>query len=848
MAAGGGEDGVLWIAAGVMLVAGALAALFGVRGRRVNDHPVCRRCGFDLIGLYPGAELCPECGGSLAVGRAVRIGARRRRRGLIGVGVVLCVLGVVVASVGVWGTTTGFDWNTIKPVWMLAREGSGMDDAKAALALQEVLRREDAGTLRDSQRASLAERALAYQADASRPWRVEWGDLIERLKLAGALAPGQWDGYARHSVVLRLEARARVRRGSELPARLIVESRAGSMSALEATVECHGLRAGGQGFRRVVEQVSRGLGGSWGGGTSEEFGICPLPNGSEMFWMMLDEEVVVEFVEAAPGVVALESRWEVTVAESDGSGGSGSRWSGSGIEPWDEDDGWTSKPPTGRREFGREDRGPTVAAWREEVSATIEIVPSEVQTVELIADPSVGEELRAAMEVSRLAFQDTGERHVVQGSFDVSAPLPLVVAGEAYCRIDGGEYPLGQVVVGSDDDMGLWMGDTFSGRAPLPRGNTVDVIIRSDPAAAERTVGVTRIWSGELVFEGVRVEKPGERRGMGSVIGALGRRVLGSGGGAGVEQIAELVFADGEEFLDDHVFRAAAVGLPYFYMTDREGRLYIFGMPDGPHDTRVTARATVEKFGDGNDLAMYEGLLLATDWGRLAVYSLDDPVAPALVGRFGGGEDRGSSDLVVLDDIAYVIGWRGIACVDLSDPRAPTERGYIESDRYGWTGCAEGDRLFVGTFGMEPDEQAGVMVYDISDRFSPRPLGFAPMDVPYHLFALGEGRLVAALESGGNGRAVILDVSDPLRPREAGWATCDTARSAALARWGGEEYLFCGGEVFRVEGDELARVTGSPGRGSTLDGQPYRGAGAGGYILVPTDSAVSLLRLPGEEE
>ena len=38
-----------------ILAAGALLVLWGWRGKRLNDHPVCGWCGFDLEGVYPAA-------------------------------------------------------------------------------------------------------------------------------------------------------------------------------------------------------------------------------------------------------------------------------------------------------------------------------------------------------------------------------------------------------------------------------------------------------------------------------------------------------------------------------------------------------------------------------------------------------------------------------------------------------------------------------------------------------------------------------------------------------------------------------------------------------------------------
>jgi hypothetical protein len=58
----------------------------GLHGIRVGDHPVCRRCGFDLFGQPAGTVVCGECGSSLSLPGAVVIGHRNRRTGLIAAG------------------------------------------------------------------------------------------------------------------------------------------------------------------------------------------------------------------------------------------------------------------------------------------------------------------------------------------------------------------------------------------------------------------------------------------------------------------------------------------------------------------------------------------------------------------------------------------------------------------------------------------------------------------------------------------------------------------------------------------------------------------------------------------
>jgi hypothetical protein len=98
---------VLGILAMVTLV-GALLFVRGWRGRKVNDHPICGRCGFDLVGtvtaqLGVGAEICPECGASLLVQGMVQHGLKERRKALIAAGVVV-LLGSVL---GWWAVVFG---------------------------------------------------------------------------------------------------------------------------------------------------------------------------------------------------------------------------------------------------------------------------------------------------------------------------------------------------------------------------------------------------------------------------------------------------------------------------------------------------------------------------------------------------------------------------------------------------------------------------------------------------------------------------------------------------------------------------------------------------------------------
>src|SRR5215212_1934318 len=112
----------LAIALALCLLGGALLARYGWRGKLTDDHPTCRRCGFDLFGLPPQTPRCPECGAELSARRAIRLGHRKHSAmPLIG-GTVLMAIAVFV---GVALTVVQIDRigiQSLKPVWLLDRE------------------------------------------------------------------------------------------------------------------------------------------------------------------------------------------------------------------------------------------------------------------------------------------------------------------------------------------------------------------------------------------------------------------------------------------------------------------------------------------------------------------------------------------------------------------------------------------------------------------------------------------------------------------------------------------------------------------------------------------------------
>src|SRR4051794_15986477 len=159
-------------------VAFAAALCYALRGRRVDDHPICRRCGFDLFGKPADSDVCSECGARLGWRGATRIGRREGRRGLaLAAGTGVLVSAVVLTGIG-WVQVRGVDLQRHKPVWWLEREAGSAGANTRDAALAELIRRialGKPGQVNDQQLARLIDRAMSHQADTSQPWVPGWG-------------------------------------------------------------------------------------------------------------------------------------------------------------------------------------------------------------------------------------------------------------------------------------------------------------------------------------------------------------------------------------------------------------------------------------------------------------------------------------------------------------------------------------------------------------------------------------------------------------------------------------------------------------------------------------------------
>lgn len=151
----GGVGLVVLVVALVIAACGLVLLIWGLRGKKLNDHPLCKRCRFDLSGLGDlkaqlgpdgsvSASKCPECGSEVWKPGNVRVGQRRRAR----LGGVSALAGVLLLALGLAGTG-GFVAQRVSkkavyaamPNWMLLEMTSGRFGGVNETLMDEVVSR-----------------------------------------------------------------------------------------------------------------------------------------------------------------------------------------------------------------------------------------------------------------------------------------------------------------------------------------------------------------------------------------------------------------------------------------------------------------------------------------------------------------------------------------------------------------------------------------------------------------------------------------------------------------------------------------------------------------------------------
>lgn len=417
-------------------LAGVVLCLLGWRGRLVDSRPYCRGCRFCVEGV--GSATCPECGRDLGRKRAVRTGRRVRRRAMLLPGALLLLVTVVGVGAAVWGAATSFNYNTIKPVWMLEMESSSAHAATSAGSWRELAERVGDDRLAAGTVDRLVDAALNMQRAPMHPWSPEIGDFVEAARAKGMLDDERWFAYYREGISLAVVTRSLVAPGSPVPTELRVSSgRLSSRSSLFLGIGTLRLRDRDGDVITQRECGSRMGLSSGGSGTTRLAIQTGLPAG--VFEGVLD--------------VSLSLR-----------------------------EGFA---------------GTEAHAWQSPFPVKFELAPGGAVAVEPAPDAATDRQLVKAFGVGRLHVEQV-ENSLTTLYLELRVDaIPMACSFDIIAVVDGREVVAGEMALpasGGHSAYGLPL--RIHGFA----ADELTLILRTNPEHAADTVDITSVWDGEIVL------------------------------------------------------------------------------------------------------------------------------------------------------------------------------------------------------------------------------------------------------------------------------------------------------------------------------------------------------------
>ena len=448
----------MWLAIDLGFAVGTVLAVVGLYPRRADDHPLCRRCGFDLTGKSAGTTACGECGADLGRPRAVRVGHRVRRGGVLAIGLTLLVPTTIAAGVLCWRAVGRVGWLHYAPVKVLLWRAASVDPAESSPAMAELVTRSTGGRLSDRQWTAVANAGLAAQSDPARPWDNRWGDLIEQDHADGHLSDDQWRRYARGAWanVFSVRPRPVVRRGDPVPVEIRMRAgRVASWSVLRARISnvrpvWAGLPADPLSTRSAGQMVVDLMGHTPRAFTA---GLLPFPPGA-----------------LADGPQSIRVTAVIDV-------------------------GFTEELQDTYADVRQ-----VIATGRLDLPATLTVVDPGRPAVRDTAAANVADAVRRSLRVAPPQFSPEG---FLCGNAMVWVTGPPVgLSFDVFFKSsDGPERWIGCLTCPSGTTTtGYVLGGWGDG---LPPGTPYDVVFRSNPSLAARTVDGTQAWDGEVTLHGI---------------------------------------------------------------------------------------------------------------------------------------------------------------------------------------------------------------------------------------------------------------------------------------------------------------------------------------------------------
>lgn len=456
----------IWLPIDVALVGVALL-LTGWRGRQIDQHPLCPRCGFDLFGKPRLTNIvCPECGLRIRSIRNVRIGHREARRGLIYLSLALILPSLLMLSIAGTMAARGIEWIRFEPVSWLINDGEvTRSSTNQHPAIDELSRRISNGELSTQQLNDVLDHALAVQGDISGmkdlqnlrppPNEYQWCTLIENARARGKVSDDRWQRYAEQSVVFFFECRPHVRRGDVIPFWLLQWRPRAAQSkfaptytlALEIDGQAAPVRPWNYADRPPGVYDDDSLG--WSIQPSDSV-YDKLGDGEHVAKLIIDVHM--------PGKRASNAFLTTPISK------------------------------------------------REILQTRFVLQPADQPSVTTVSDPALKPQIEQWLreplmkwwndEQIEIRFDPDPERKKTHNE------PPIDLAFRVTIRADGKDWPCLRPICFRGQNSTGWA----LANAKDFRSKTADIVLQSDPATAAQTLSINRIWDGEIVLKDMPIK------------------------------------------------------------------------------------------------------------------------------------------------------------------------------------------------------------------------------------------------------------------------------------------------------------------------------------------------------
>ena len=442
---------------------GLLLLVLGVRGKRIDDHPLCRKCKYDLVGTAQLPTKCPECGSELSKNRATRIGNRKRKRVVLAIGLIIFTTSLTMTGLFGWAQAKNFDWYPFKPLWLLSNEAMHtVPRSQVNKPQREIHRRLADDKLSDRQIDGLVEKALKLQADQSIKWDLFWGDIIEDAWLKGKVSEDKFQKYltTATSTGMYLYTRPKIKQGESVYIRYGYGKgvRAGSALRFLIARDYGPLRIDDDeipsSFRSRYGEFD-GRGSNHRSGTRYEVDAIL---GKHEITLQFHFNVAPIHVVNRETLINMNDEYRMTFFEKN-----------------------------------------KIHEWYDSSSITIEVVAQETPVIEIINAPELKDTIRKAITVSKCVLKKKNWYYQPDMLVKVD-DIPVPVAFEVYWRVGEKEWLVNNLSATKSPTI------VTSHNRPIQTNDFpldathVDVIFRSSTAVAEKRIGFERIWQGEIVF------------------------------------------------------------------------------------------------------------------------------------------------------------------------------------------------------------------------------------------------------------------------------------------------------------------------------------------------------------